>query len=1152
MKNIFDLVLCISPTLKKLIMELKIAFIIIVVSVSNVLATPTYSQVAKVSLDMENKSLEQVMDEIEKQSEFYFLFNQRHIDVNRVVSVKVENELINPILNQLFQMTDISYSILDKQILLSTFSLDPSEGEEDFVRIIEDPQQTQITGRITDASTGEPLPGVNIVIKGTVIGTLSDVNGNYSLTISDPKDATLVFSFIGYNSQEILVAGRSVVNVTLESGVSSLDEVIVIGYGTQRKATVTGSITAINTEVLMQSPQANLTNALTGRLPGFFSRQQEGTPGSDQPIIRIRGSGTFTGSTDPLVLVDGVESLNYSNIDVNEIDNISILKDASATAVYGVRGANGVIIITTRRGLRGKPVFSASSNLAVTAFANMRANLGSYEWAKNFNEALRYNSYITGSYTPRFSESDLEHFRLGDSPIFHADTDWISLLLKPTSLQTQSNLNVSGGEDNIKYFISIGHFYREGQFNNTKTAEDFDAQVNYNRYNFRSNFDLTMTKRLKADINLSSQLDVTTGPGRNLGYLLGKIYDCPPNNSPGIVDGKVINVYDVFAGNILEMLLGTGWRTQLSNYLTSQVRLNYDLDFITQGLILHGTISYWNRMTNTKTYSKEVQTYHPILLPDNTIIFGPQKEERPFGFSESTSKSRKTYIEIGLNYDRRFGSHNVTGLLLYDQSKLFDPSLEYVIPNGYQGLVGRITYDYARRYMAEFNVGYNGTENFAVGKRFGLFPAFSIGWVVTEEPLFPENNIVTHVKIRGSYGEVGNDKIGSARFLYNPSSFTYGNGYYFGEVGTTYQRYQRSTEGTIGNPVLTWERSKKSNLGVDLNLFGDKITIITDWFVENRDNILATQGTLPNILGVESGTWYGIGAATKFPAQNLGKMKNSGFETDVTYRSNIGGNFSYWLSVNYSKASNMVVFQDEVERAFTYQNRTGQSLDQYFGLIADGFYNTWEEVNDANRPVSSWNNNYIMPGDFRFKDVNGDGIINADDQVPIGYSNFPEIIYGISFGGNYKGLDFSILFQGAGNVSKYTYITSVRPFENNLSCFDYIPDMSWTPERYEQGLYARLPHLSAQQVQIHNFQSSTFMVSDGKYVRLKNVEIGYSFNTALLSRFNINSCRLYLNGSNLLTWHGLYPGDDPEQSSGGDYAPYPNIKIINFGFNIKF
>lgn len=1125
-----------GESIGKILLRMKLLTFFMLVAVTSVSAK-SYSQSTTLTFNFDNVKVSHVFREIEQNTDYILIYNEKTIDINRKVSVIAENDSIEVILDKVFTGTKNSYKISGRQIVIIVPDVEPVVI--DSINLASDLQQVVVTGIVKDAITGEALIGVSVVVKGTTTGILTDINGKFLISVPAGQ-TTLTFSFIGYTTQEIVSVPGTELNIAMALNITQISEVVVVGYGVQKKATVTGSVSAVQTAALIQSPQANIANALVGRMTGLLSVQREGQPGGDQATLRIRGAGTFSGSTDPLIMVDGVESLNYNNIDPNEIDNISILKDASATAVYGVRGANGVLLITTKRGSKGEPVLSISSNTAITSFTELRQNLGSYEWAQAFNDALRNNSYFTGSYTPMFSATDLEHYRTGDSPIFFPNTNWIDLMLKPTSLQTQENVNISGGTDLIKYFVNAGYFNQTGLFNNTKSADNFDAQMTYKRYNFRSNFDFNITKRFTANVNISSQTEVRTGPTVRVTYIIDRIYNAPPNMSPGIVDGKVINVYDVFGGNPLEQLLGTGLNKQLSNYLTSTVRLNHELDFITKGLSVHGTLSYWNYMTNTKSYNKALPTYKPVLLPDNSILYAPQKEESPFGFGESTGKNRKTYIEFGFNYSRQFGNHNVTGLILYNQSKLFDPGLAYVVPNGYQGLVGRATYDYRKRYLAEFNVGYNGTENFAPGKRFGFFPAYSLGWVVSEEPFFPKNHIISFVKFRGSYGEVGNDKIGGNRFLYNPSSYSYTGSFNFGEVGSTFQSYPAAFEGVLGNPLLIWERAKKSDFGVDLAIWKDKIKIIADYFVENRDNILANHGTTPEIVGIT------------LPAQNLGKMKNSGYETEVNFNDKIGS-FNYWVKFNYTFTRNKIVFQDEVKRPFTYQNRTGQSYGQPFGLVVEGFYNTWEEVNDANRPRSSWQNNRIMPGDFKYKDVNGDGIINADDAVPIGYPNFPEISYGLSFGGDYKGFDVSVLFQGVANVTRPTYITSVRPFENNQSSQSYIPELAWTQEKYEQGLPIKLPKLSAQQVQVHDFQGSTFLTQNSKFVRLKNAEIGYSLNTSFLKKLRIQSLRLYVNGSNLLTWSGLYPGDDPEQvSGGGDWGPYPNTRTINFGFNIKF
>ena len=465
-----------------------------------------------------------------------------------------------------------------------------------------------------------------------------------------------------------------------------------------------------------------------------------------------------------------------------------------------------------------------------------------------------------------------------------------------------------------------------------------------------------------------------------------------------------------------------------------------------------------------------------------------------------------------------------------------------MIPSGYQGLVGRVTYGYKNRYLAEFNVGYNGSENFAEGKRFGLFPAYSLGWVVSEETFFPKTEWVSFFKIRGSMGEVGNDQIGGNRFLYIPTAYEYHNNwrYYFGDINNRNQ-YNATAEGAPGNPDLTWERARKTNLGFEASIWRDKISLTGDVFEEKRSNILASLGTIPTIVGAGIAPY------------NLGEMENRGIEGDITYSDNVG-DLNFWVRANYTYARNTIIEQDEVERQFPYQQRTGQRYGQIFGFIAEGFYNTWDEVNDANRPVYGFNSNRIQPGDIRYRDINGDGIIDVNDEVPIGYPTFPEKIFGFSFGGSYRGLDFSALFQGADNVS-VSYSRHARyGFREDAGIAQYLVDYSWTEERYQQGLPIEYPRLSEGDiVAAGNYRSSTFWVRDAGYLRLKNVEVGYNLSSELLNRWRINGARIFVNGNNLLTWSDMLPGVDPETHvAGTNSEPYPATRTVNVGLSIQF
>jgi TonB-linked SusC/RagA family outer membrane protein len=1121
---------CAGNLLKK--MKLLIAFFfagLLGVSAS------TYSQQTKFNMKVDEATVKEVFKLIEEKSEFVFFYNEDFVDVNRKVNINATNEKVESILDELFKGTENSYKIYDRQIVILSPEM---KNMPTLIKSETDSQQKrEIYGTIRD-SKGQPLPGTTVIVKGTTIGIVTDIEGKFKLSI--PADAkVLAISFIGMKSQEIQINGNINFDVVLLDETLGVDEVVIVGYGVQKKATITGAIASISGKLLVQSPVANISNALVGRLPGLLAIQSSGEPGADISTLRIRGTSTFSGSTDPLIMVDGIEAQNYNNIDPNDIENMTILKDASATAVYGVRGANGVLLITTKRGQIGKPKVSFTSNYAITSFSDLSQNTNAYQYSTMYNEALKYDSYISGGYTPKYSAEDIRLYQTHEDPIFHPDKNWYKELLRPSSGQTQNNINISGGTKKVKYFVSAGYFSQQGLINTTDYNAGYDPQIHFNRYNFRANFDFEITNRLSATINISTQIETRKGrneTNQNTSSLISAVASANPVNYPGLIDGKVA---DIGALSILSSpyfyLFASGFQQAYTNYLNGMVRLNYKLDSITLGLSSHASLSYQNYNSQLGVYQNNYVPYTATKLPDNSIVLVPKSEQSPFSYTESVNKNRKQYAEFGLDYARSFGHHNISALLLYNQSKYFSPSLAYLIPNGYQGVVGRIAYDYKGRYMAEYDLGYNGTENFAPGKRYGFFPAYSLGWVLSQESFFPKNDYLSFVKLRLSYGEVGNDKIGGDRFLYRPSSYVYSDSYRFGEVGSSYNTYNASNEGKIGNPDLTWERAKKTDIGLELGLLQDKIKISADIFQERRDNILANMGTVPIIVGAN------------LPAYNLGKMKNKGFDGDVTFN-NKAGNFNYWVKANFTYATNVIEFQDEVKRTFSYQYRTGQRVGQFFGLVAEGLYNTWAEVNDPSRPISIWNNNKIQPGDIRYKDVNGDGKIDADDAVPIGYSNFPEQIFGISFGGQYKGFDFSALIQGAGRYSHQYSGRNQVSFGNGGSTNIAMLE-SWSQERYEQGFPINFPHLAVETaVQQHNYQPSSFWIKDSGYLRLKNMEIGYTMSNRFLTRkLGLESMRVYVNGNNILTFDKLIPGIDPEQT----FGVYPMTKIVNIGFSVK-
>ncbi|MCD7974026.1 MAG: TonB-dependent receptor [Candidatus Azobacteroides sp.] len=1011
-------------------------------------------------------------------------------------------------------------------------------------------QGRSISGKVQDPD-GEPLIGVSVMVPKTSVGTMTDLDGGFTLSL--PANATeLQFSYLGYQTQVINIKGKDFAGIIMQPDSYSIgEEVVVVGYGTQKKETVTGSVATINTQDLLQSPQANISNALARRMPGLLAAQRSGLPGYDQSTIRIRGIGSFAENPDknpdgsdykgkdpqdPLIMVDGIETDNFNNIDPSEIESLTILKDASATAVYGVRGANGVILITTRRGALGKPKVSLSTNVAVTNFPFMRKSMNSYEYATHYEMAKQFDSYVTGSYTRKYSEEDIQKYKDRSDPIFYPDMDWFDYMLKDYGFQSQTNFNVSGGTDRVKYFISLGYFTQEGMFNTSHYDPGYDYQARYKRYNMRSNFDINLTKNLTASFDISTQIGDFRNPNWSIGGLMASLTTTIPMASPGVIDNKIITIP---TGSPPIIPFSKGWNREYQNDLNGTVRLNYKMDYLLKGLSLRGAVSYKNYNADTKNYNiNSVVMYSPQRLSNGEIRLIKAGDPSAMQFSWGIEKYTRVYTEVGADYAQSFGNHNVTGLILYNQMKYYDPNLQYLVPSGVQGLVGRVTYNYKSRYLAEFNIGYNGTENFAKGKRFGTFPAYSLGWIASEEPFFPQNNYLTFLKIRGSYGEVGNDKIGNHRFLYRATSYEYEDNAYFFGLQTDHQGYMGSVEGKMGNPLLTWEKAKKKNIGADIKFWGDRIGLTFDYFREDRNDILWDRGTVPAIIGAE------------MPAYNLGKMKNSGWDGEISYYDR-AGNVDYFIKANYTYAHNVIKYMDEVPRNYPYLQRTGHRYGQFFGYVAEGLFNSWEEVNDPNRPdYTALGTNKIQPGDIRYVDINGDGKIDQDDQVPIGYSNFPEVMFGVSLGVSWKGFDISVLFQGADKVSTMPSRSIRQGFWQETGANKELLE-SWTPERYEQGLPIRFPRLAADYGG-HNYAWSTYWLENARYVRLKNAEIGYTFRQDFLKRAGIGSVRLYVNGSNLITWCNLYKGEDPEFPTGGNDDPYPLTRVFNIGLNVSF
>ena len=1115
----------------KTIKTMKITSLFLIIGLSNIYAS-VFSQNLDIDLNLKNVSLKECFENIEQKSTYKFLYRPDLLDLKKVTSIEIKRSTsLDVVLTTLLNNTQITYNIINNNLIV----LSPI-------------QQTRVSGIITDASSGVTLPGVIIRVEGTSIGVTADENGKYNIRIQG-KDAILVFSYLGYIAQRIPLNGQTVLDIKLVAEITNLNEVVVIGYGTQKKISVTGAISTIKTDEILRSPVSSVGNALAGRASGITTVQRSGEPGRDVADIYIRGIATFAGgnSAKPLILVDGVER-SISDIDPYTIESMNILKDASATAVFGVRGANGVIIITTKTGESGKPQISFSSNLALQNPIRLPQLLNAEDYA-----ILRNQAEVNDTGNPnakKFSDYDIERYRKGDDPYFHPNINWMDYMLKKYAPQQQYNFNVSGGTKDARYFVSLGYLNQEGDYKLGDISKEFSANPNFKRYNLRSNFDFNITKNLSLSIKSGTQITKSNYSGSATSDIFGTILSANPLMTPVLYDGKIIrNVDGLTTWNIsntpLLQMLSKGYNTNFSSNFNFDIASRYKLDFITTGLALRGKVAYDSYYRQQVMRTKQIPMWDLKRDPNaktfaDSIVPVPilNQFEGPVSFnSEYFSKTRRVYAEAAIEYNRSFERHSVSGLFLGTTERYFDGGNQ--LPFNYMGIVGRLTYNYNSRYFFDLNMGYNGSENFAKGKQFGLFPAASAGYILSDEPFFPKSKYLSYLKLRSSYGLVGNDKIGGNRFLFLPSSFALGNTYYFGTNNAAQGGYR---ENTIGNPDVTWETAKKFNVGVDLRLFEDKLTVSVDYFTERRSDILWN-------LNVP----VTFGNAGLISPYNIGSAENKGYELEVGYKNmakSING-VSFWINGNFSFARNKILYQDETPQPYPGLYSTGNRIGQPKGLIADGLYNTMDEINDPKRPKSVWEGAGLKLGDIKYVDVNSDGIIDDNDRVNIGNPNIPEIIYGTTFGASWKGIELSVLFQGTANVSTYLAGEAAWPFIAGTKTAFVSAKESWTQDRYDQGLPISLPILTASpEGNKHNYRTSTFWQQDASYIRLKNLEIAYSFNSSLIKSCGLKNLRVYANGQNILTWTKLKCFDPEIANSNG--SVYPMVRVFNIGFTLQF
>ena len=995
-------------------------------------------------------------------------------------------------------------------------------------------QQRTVTGIVKDASS--PMPGVTVIEKDLPTnGVVTDANGKFQIILKGSSNI-LNISSIGYVQQEISVMPGQIIEVIMQESIQSLDEVVVVGFGTTSRVTKTGAISSVPGGVIRNVPTANVQNTLTGRIPGFFSQQRSGQPGRDASDFFIRGVSSLNPDGNrPLIIVDDIEYTyaQLSQVNVNEIESITILKDASTTAIYGIKGANGVLIVTTRRGTSGTPQVNLRVESGLQAPVRVPKFLNSYQTALLRNEALSNDGLA-----PQFTDQDLELFRTGEDPYGHPDVNWYDAIFKKYALQANTNIDISGGTEKVKYFISGGALTQNG---NLKSFSNPTGQVNsdyfFRRFNFRSNLDMQVTKTLGLRLDVTGRFGEINNPTAS--NTIGEIYDyrrtqpyaAPFLNPNGTYAYSRGTVGELATLNARLATLGyTRFRTGDYNILFGATK---NLDAVIKGLSLKGRIAY----ASTSELSRSLfrfgaapsYYYNPAngsytINPDNKYVLDAYIEN-----GQNPRYSTNVNLQTFLDYKRTFGDHGFATLLLFNQTTSTRKDNDAWIletPSKFRGYTGRVIYDYKQKYLLEASVAYNGSDRFK--EAYGFFPAVSAGWNMAEELFFKEAlPFVSLFKLRGSYGIVGSDVVPGNRYLYDQKYFQ-GRNYSFGDNVTNYPGIY---EGDLANLNVTWEKEIKRDIGLDVNLFQNKVALTVDYFNNTRSDQLISRGSIPATIGI--GT----------VPTNLGVVRNHGWDGQLSYRPSIG-RLQLELSGVFSHAKNEVLFIDEPSPAFPYLARTGHPINQPFGYTWVGYYSDANDIAQSPKPDGV----IVQPGDLKYKDMNNDGKLDGNDQGPIGKPNLPNTTYGFTLGANYRGLSLNILFQGSTGYSFGVQQTGIEPF---LSQMQPIHLQRWTPETAESAYFPRLTTLPGG-INSANAYPSDFYLIDADYLRLKTVELGCQLPNNWLP-LKLNNARFYLNAYNLFTWtsYDLYQ-QDPEVASNTAGDAYLNQRVVNVGLQIGF
>ena len=989
-------------------------------------------------------------------------------------------------------------------------------------------EQLNISGTVTDAA-GEALIGVSVTVKDAKgLGTITNIDGKYNIKIQQYH--TLVFSYIGYKPVSVLVKGdKKVIDVQMsEEKTNAIDEVVVTGLGTQKKLTVTGAITNVDVSQMKQFPSSNFTNALAGNVPGIIAMQSSGQPGKSTSRFWVRGISTFGASASAMILVDGFERNNIDDLNIEDIESFSVLKDASATAIYGSKGANGVILITTKHGKAGKININVKGEASYNTRTITPKFIDAPTYANLLNEAR-----VTRNLAPQYQPEELALIRSGLDPDFYPNVDWSKLLLKNGAMSYRADLSMSGGGNTARYFVSLSYVEDQGMYNTDETLrKKYDTNANYKRWNYRMNVDIDVTPTTIIKLGVSGNLNKRNSP-----------LSSPVLYSNGYVPAYGNNIHQM---NPWVSSTRTGYNEEWDNNIQTNVTVEQKLDFITKGLSFTGRFGYDTYNSNHIYYRLWPAMYRANSRDSQgNIIWDKLFEETSMSQTSGGDGSRHEFLEALLRWDRTFDKlHNFSAVSRFTQDERIQTrnigtDIKNSVSKRNQGLAGQLTYNYALRYFIDFNFGYNGSENFADHHRYGFFPAFSLAWNVAEEPLvkkaLPWLNMF---KLRYSWGKVGNDNMGRFPYLYT-LDYTPNIGYNWGS---------NLTSGTIpgihytqmASPNVTWEVARKTDFGFDFVAFDNKFSLTMDYFHEKRTGIFIQRMFLPDITGLES-----------YPWANVGAVKSQGFDGNFQYKDHIGEiNWTVRGNITYSK--NTILERDEENNVYAYQYGKGYRVNQQRGLIALGLFRDYDDI--RNSPKQSWGT--VQPGDIKYKDVNGDGIVDDGDRVAIGATDTPSLIYGLGASVSWRGFDLNLHFQGAG---KYTFLINsgaVNAFRDGRwgNILQGITDNRWISSdisgtKETENPNAPYPRLSYG-YNLNNQQSSSFWLRNGRFLRLKNLDIGYTLPKPMVNTIHLESVRIYISGQNLITW-SPFKLWDPELDSRQRGQIYPITRSLTAGIQIS-